>query len=227
MALLENVLFWISIYIAFHLLVRIYQFTKLEVFPESFSTPKKVEKTVKDITYKLNERRIVSTLLVYSLIAFIPGLILINLIDLQLGTIICVGTILGFNYLLLTPYELISEYRTNQHKKEKLLSLNALIQEDSSMTITHEMTDILISGFNSEDEKIYKLTIETLGLIKENEKVLEDIFRHNIPQSSVYDKFIQRRTPSPDSVWHYLKKIDHLPVKRRGENIQRLDDEDN
>jgi hypothetical protein len=87
------------------------------------------------------------------------------------------------------------------------------------------MFNLLISGFNSEEEEICQLTLEALDLLKDNEIVIEKLLQSTVPRKSIYERLTIRKTPSTKAVWNYLKKIDHLPAKRRGENVQRLSDE--
>ena len=127
--------------------------------------------------------------------------------------------------LFLITLELAITHRSTKDCKEKIQQINILLTEDPSTPITNEMFNLLITGFNSEKEEVYHLTIETLDLLKENDLILEKIMEKTLPGMSIHERIMRRRTPSSDGVWHYLKKIDHLPVKRRGENVQRLSDE--
>ncbi|MHA1910368.1 MAG: hypothetical protein ACTSYA_01620 [Candidatus Kariarchaeaceae archaeon] len=224
MAFIVDLFFWVSVYVAFHLLIRLYQFTYLELVPNILSEKNFFEKYMKNLSAKLGERRTRATLIAFFVIAILPFTVLSILVGYQIGLIIWAGTVLFLNFSI-TILELVTSYKLSKHNKENLLQLNSLAKENPSIPITRKMLDLLIIGFNSKEKEINQLTIETIKLLNNNEKVVKALWQDNIPKTSIYERITRRRTPSPDSVWHYLKKIDHMPVKRRGENVQRLSDE--
>jgi hypothetical protein len=225
MGIFVNVLFWISIYVAFHLYIRLYQFTYVELFPSFFSQDGIIEKYVKDLSIKMGEKRVRTTLIVYSAIAILPFTILTILVGYHLGLIVWAGTVLFIGILILGPLEIVLTYRSTKNMKEKLLQLNSTLKEDPSTPITNNTFNLLIGGYNSQEAEVYQLTIEALELLKDNELIIKKVLNEETPKKSIHEKMVRRRTPSPEAVWRYLKKVDHLPVKRRGENVQRLSDE--
>ncbi|MCG3218957.1 MAG: hypothetical protein KAR35_08120, partial [Candidatus Heimdallarchaeota archaeon] len=94
-----------------------------------------------------------------------------------------------------------------------------------STPITNNTFNLLIGGYNSQEAEVYQLTIEALELLKDNELIIKKVLNEETPKKSIHERMVRRRTASPEAVWRYLKKVDHLPVKRRGENVQRLSDE--
>ncbi|MCG3219468.1 MAG: hypothetical protein KAR35_10700 [Candidatus Heimdallarchaeota archaeon] len=183
------------------------------------------KKYMKVLTVKTGERRLYATLLAYSALAILPVTILSLVWGFYLGLIIWGGAVLFANLFIFIPIKLIIAYNSTRNQKEKLLQLNSLLKKEPSTPLSNNSINLLILGFNSQEKDVKLLSIETLELIKEDERVIKALSQNGIQGKSIYERMMWRRTPSPESVWHYLKKVDHMPVKRKGENVQRLSDE--